>query len=198
MRATNLVPLPPTVDREVGARIRQLRRARGLSLETVAGAASLSVGFLSQIERGLSSPSLKALAALADAFGVPLSAFFSTVSAAEGRSEVVTHADERPNLQLWRAGIAKQLLTPANGGSGLNVFMVILAPGADTGSDFYSHRGEEAGLVLEGAMQLTIEHESWRVAAGDSFRFRSDRPHRFANAAPTETRIIWINALIDA
>ncbi|WP_204323984.1 helix-turn-helix domain-containing protein, partial [Stenotrophomonas maltophilia] len=62
--------------REVGARIRALRQAKGLSLDTVAGKAGLSIGFLSQIERGLSSPSLKALASLADALGLPIAGLF--------------------------------------------------------------------------------------------------------------------------
>lgn len=202
MAPRSVVPLPPTVDREVGTRIRGLRHARGLSLETVAARAGLSVGFLSQAERGLSSPSLKALAALADAFGVPIGAFFSEGAVADteagAEAGVVVPAAGRPTLQLWRAGITKQLLTPGGSRSGLNVFLVLLAPGADTGQEAYTHRGEEAGLVLEGALRLTVEGDSWVLGAGDSFRFASERPHRFANAAQGETRVVWVNALTAA
>jgi transcriptional regulator with XRE-family HTH domain len=194
MTSSSVLPLPASVDREVGARIRALRQAKGLSLETVAGAAGLSIGFLSQIERGLSSPSLKVLAALADALDLSIAALFGASGQAAGGA-VVVHADERATLQLWRSGIVKQLLTPGGQGARLNVYLVILAPGANTGDEPYSHHGEEAGLVLEGAMLLTVEDQSWLLKAGDSFRFESARPHRFASASDAETRVVWVNAL---
>lgn len=190
----SVLPLPATVDREVGARIRALRQAKGLSLETVAAKASLSIGFVSQIERGLSSPSLKALASLADALELPIAGLFEARAPAEDGEAVVVHADQRSVLQLWRSGIVKQLLTPDGPDAALNVFMIILAPGASTGAEPYSHLGEEAGLVLEGAITLTVDDRSWTLKAGDSFRFESSRPHRFANAAAGESRVVWVNA----
>jgi transcriptional regulator with XRE-family HTH domain len=195
MTSSSVLPLPASVDREVGGRIRALRQAKGLSLETVAGAAGLSIGFLSQIERGLSSPSLKVLAALADALDLSIAALFGASGGPTGSEAVVVHADERATLQLWRSGIVKQLLTPGGQGARLNVYLVILAPGANTGDEPYSHHGEEAGLVLEGAMLLTVEDQSWLLKAGDSFRFESARPHRFASASDAETRVVWVNAL---
>jgi transcriptional regulator with XRE-family HTH domain len=195
MTSSSILPLPATVDREVGARIRALRQAKSLSLETVAGTAGLSIGFLSQIERGLSSPSLKVLAALADALDLSIGALFGTAPGSATGEAVVVHADERSTLQLWRSGIVKQLLTPGGQGANLNVYLVILAPGADTGEEPYSHHGEEAGLVLEGAMRLTVEDETWTLQTGDSFRFESSRPHRFASASDAETRVVWVNAL---
>ncbi len=195
MTSRNVLPLPDSVDREVGGRIRALRTAQGLSLENLATAAGLSIGFLSQIERGLSSPSLKVLAALADALGLSLGALFEPRSPAPPAEQIVLHESERARLQLWRSGIVKQLLTPGEAGASLNVYLVILAPGADTGEEAYTHQGEEAGLVLEGAMRLTVEDRSWQLDAGDSFRFASDRPHRFANASEGETRVVWVNAL---
>jgi transcriptional regulator with XRE-family HTH domain len=195
MTSSPVLPMPATVDREVGSRIRTLRQAKGLSLETVAGTAGLSIGFLSQIERGLSSPSLKVLAALADALDLSIGALFGAAERNEPAGAVVVHADERATLQLWRSGIVKQLLTPGAQGARLNVYLVILAAGASTGEDPYTHHGEEAGLVLEGAMMLTVEDQSWLLKAGDSFRFESARPHRFASASDAETRIVWVNAL---
>jgi transcriptional regulator with XRE-family HTH domain len=168
MTSSSVLPLPASVDREVGGRIRALRQAKGLSLETVAGAAGLSIGFLSQIERGLSSPSLKVLAALADALDLSIAALFGASGGSTSPEAVVVHADERATLQLWRSGIVKQLLTPGGQGARLNVYLVILAPGASTGEEPYSHRGEEAGLVLEGAMLLTRAGCSRPVTASAS------------------------------
>lgn len=185
-----------SVDAEIGAGLRKLRRARGLSLEDLASRTSLSIGFLSQIERGLSSPTLRVLAAVADALDVGLGTLFP-VGAAGGQEPAATivRRSGRSELQLWRSGIRKQLLTPHAEGSKLNVYIVEMERGAATGDELYTHHGEEAGLVMQGAMLLSIESESWTLQEGDSFRFLSSRPHRFANVADGETRVLWVNSL---
>lgn len=183
------------VDLAVGQKIRALRQAKGWRLETVAAKAGLSVGFISQIERGLSSPSLRALTALADVLGVSLSAFFDAKDTMSPADAVVTREGERAELRLWRSGISKQLLSPAAPG-GLSLFLVHLQPGASTGDELYTHDGEEAGLVLDGAMTLTVDRETWTLRAGDSFRFASRRPHRFGNPSrDEEARVLWVNSL---
>ena len=91
--------------------------------------------------------------------------------------------------------IRKQLLTPPSEGSKLGLYIVEMEPGASTGDELYTHGGEEAGLVMSGAMALRVESESWTLQEGDSFRFLSSRPHRFANAAEGETRVLWVACL---
>src|SRR6516225_4610741 len=114
----------PAMDIEVGRRIREIRRTRELSLETVAAHTGLSIGFLSQIERGLSSPSLRVLATLTDVLGVGIAALFGASPSVDNRSDhVVTRGSQRPELKLWRTGISKQLLSPANAENRLNLFL---------------------------------------------------------------------------
>ena len=185
------------MDIEVGQRLRDLRHKQSLSLETVAARTDLSVGFLSQIERGLSSPSLRALVTLADVLGVGVAALFGTRpsdgTAADG---VVTRAPERAELKLWRTGISKQLLNPAGADGRLNLFLVHIAPGGSTGDELYTHDGEEAGLVLEGEMTLTVDADTWTLRTGDSFRFASRRPHRFSNPADdAKAVVLWVNCV---
>ena len=92
----------PAMDVAVGRRIRDLRRVRQFSLETVAARTELSIGFLSQIERGLSSPSLRVLATLADVLGVGIAALFGASPNADGASDqIVTRGLQRPELKLW-------------------------------------------------------------------------------------------------
>lgn len=187
----------PAMDLAVGARIRDLRHSRKLSLESVAAKTELSVGFLSQIERGLSSPSLRVLATLADVLGVGIAALFGTrASGSGGTSGVITRAPERAELKLWRTGISKQLLNPAGSDGRLNLFLVHLEPGGSTGDELYTHDGEEAGLVLEGKMTLTVDAETWTLKTGDSFRFASRRPHRFGNPDRTAKAVVlWVNCV---
>jgi transcriptional regulator with XRE-family HTH domain len=187
----------PAMDLEVGRRIRELRRARQLSLETVVARTDLSIGFVSQIERGLSSPSLRVLATLADVLGVGIAALFgATPSGDDASGGVVTRQLQRAELKLWRTGISKQLLSPAGAENRLNLFLVHMEPGGSTGDELYTHDGEEAGLVLEGEMMLTVDAETWSLKTGDSFRFASRRPHRFSNPADdAKAVVLWVNCV---
>src|SRR5258708_615197 len=137
----------PAVDLEVGRRLRELRRARKLSLETVVARTDLSIGFVSQIERGLSSPSLRVLATLADVLGVGIAALFGAKPGDDAASGgVVTREVQRAELKLWRTGISKQLLSPAGARNRLDLGLVHLEPGGSTGDELYTHDGDEAGL----------------------------------------------------
>jgi transcriptional regulator with XRE-family HTH domain len=183
------------VDRQIGRRLRALRHERSLSLEELASHTSLSIGFLSQIERGLSSPTLRALAGMADALGVGIADLFPGEHSPPGQAATIVRGSERNELQLWCSGIRKQLLTPHPNDSRLNLYLVYLDQGASTGDELYSHRGEEAGLILSGAMHLSVEEERWTLQEGDSFRFQSSRPHRFSNAHAGSTQVLWVNCL---
>ena len=166
----------PAMDVAVGQRIRDLRRTRAMSLEAVAARTELSIGFLSQIERGLSSPSLRVLATLADVLGVGIAGLFGAKeNDAAAPDAIVTRERQRAELNLWRTGISKQLLSPAGSEGRLNLFLVHMEPGGSTGDELYTHDGEEAGLVIEGEMKLTVDAESWTLKHGDSFRFASRR-----------------------
>jgi transcriptional regulator with XRE-family HTH domain len=192
-------PAEPAMDLAVGSRIRDLRREHRLSLETIADRTDLSIGFLSQIERGLSSPSLRVLATLADVLGVGIAALFGARPSTEAASSVVTREVQRAELKLWRTGISKQLLSPAGTDNRLNLFLVHLEPGGNTGDELYTHDGEEAGLVLEGEMTLTVDAETWSLKTGDSFRFASRRPHRFSNPADdAKAVVLWVNCVTQA
>lgn len=186
------------LDLAVGRRVRALRKAKGLSLDRLAEGTGLSIGFLSQMERGLSSPSLRDLAVVAEQLEIGIADFFDAGdSQAEGSEEddVVVRRSRRSRLQLWRAGIGKQLLTPRTGDSPLAIYFVHLKPGASTGEEAYTHHGEEAGVVLSGALLLTVDDRTWRLERGDSFRFASGRAHRFSNPEATPTTVIWVNVV---
>ena len=187
----------PAMDVAVGQRIRDLRRTRAMSLEAVAARTELSIGFLSQIERGLSSPSLRVLATLADVLGVGIAGLFGTrEDDAAAPDAIVTRERQRAQLNLWRTGISKQLLSPAGSEGRLNLFLVHMEPGGSTGDELYTHDGEEAGLVIEGEMKLTVDAESWTLKHGDSFRFASRRPHRFSNpSGDAKAVVLWVNCV---
>lgn len=179
-------------DARIGARIRKLRHDRSMSLHALAARTALSIGFISQIERGISSPSLSALTSLADALDVSLSNLFEPARGDGSPGEVVVRTARRGKLTAWRSGIYKQLLT-ADTPSRFSFFLMSMEPGASSGPDRYSHQGEEAGLVIQGRLVLTVDDRTWTLSRGDSFHFASDRPHRFENASRGTTVVAMLN-----
>jgi transcriptional regulator with XRE-family HTH domain len=182
----------------VGAQVRALRKARGLSLVQVAQATDLSIGYLSQIERGLSSPNLRALTALADALGVAVAALMGplrTDAGNRGIDAVVTRAKEQPELSLWRTGIGKRRLAggTATDGAPYSFSLMEFEPNAGAADEAYRHHGEECGMVIKGRLELTVGDRSWLLEPGDSFQFDSDRPHRFRNVARGTTQVVLVN-----
>jgi transcriptional regulator with XRE-family HTH domain len=166
-----------------------MRKNRHLSIQQLADKVGLSVGMVSQIERGLSTPSLRSIRLLANALDVPVSWFFAGSQHAE--AEHIVRRAQRRQLKIGTAGAVQELLSPEAPG-GIEIYEILLEPGGSSGSDLYSHGGEKAGLVIEGSLQLSIGPLTHLLQAGDSFRFPSTTPHRFANASPNQTRFVWI------
>jgi transcriptional regulator with XRE-family HTH domain len=181
-----------TIDAHVGARIRALRLERKMRLQQLAERTRLSIGFISQIERGLSSPSLSALTHLADALDVSLSQLFDTPRAAAASGEIVVRSGARGKLTAWRSGIYKQLLT-ADTPDRFSFYLMTMESAAGSGTDLYAHQGEEACLVMQGKLRITVEDKIWTLARGDSFHFPSERPHRFENAARGKVVVAMLN-----
>ncbi|MDB5413420.1 MAG: transcriptional regulator MerR family [Rubritepida sp.] len=187
------------LDRLLGERIRHRRRMVGLSLAQVAETTGTSIGLLSQIERGLSSPSVRLLSGLAEVLQLSLGDFFVEARPVAPRREdnIVTRAQARKKLAFWRAGISKELVTPQTETRGTDVFIVSVEAGGTTGAQVYTHAGEDAGFVLEGELELSVDGENYLLRPGDGFRFKSTLPHSFRNPGRTSTRVIWVNAPVD-
>lgn len=194
------IPEPNTgghdLDALVGHKIRALRLARGMSLKEVAQQSDLSIGFLSQAERGLSSPSLRALGMLSKVFSVSIGSFFpeSEVSPAAVDSPILRKR-QRPGLVFWRTGISKEILTPPYPceDAELITYMMCIEPNGSSGDETFTHDGLEAGFILEGALQIQIDEQVFTLEQGDGFRFKSTTPHRFTNNTNRLARVVWVN-----
>ncbi|TPW27458.1 cupin domain-containing protein [Pararhizobium mangrovi] len=177
-------------DEALGRAVRRARQAQGLSLKCVAARASLSVGGLSQIERGISSPSVRSLRAICDVIGVPVHALFGND---EGQPETdrIVRAGRRRRVDFGSKGMVKEFLNARDDGA-LQVMEIALSPGGGSGEEPYTHDGEECGVVLQGALMLEVDGRRYSLSAGDAFTFESTLSHRFANEGEVETRVIWI------
>lgn len=175
----------------LGPMIRELRKRRRLTLAGLALTTGLSVGHLSQVERGISTPTIRQLHNIAGAMGVTIGWFFhGEKTATELDGGIVVRADRRRRMAMGDVGIVDELLVPNLNGA-LELLSCTLEPGSSSGPEPYTHDGEEAGLVLSGRMELIVDDRSYVLGTGDSFAFKSTRPHRYGNCGTVPLTVVW-------
>lgn len=163
----------------IGREVRSQRRAQGLTVAELAAAAGLSLGMLSKIENGVTSPSLGTLQALSHALSCPLTAFFRGY---EERREVQhVRVGERLEIERrgTRAGHQYHLLghIGANG-SGVVVepYLITLTEASDVFPTF-QHDGIELLFMLEGEVTYRHGDQLFHLRPGDSLLFEADARH---------------------
>ncbi|TPK36442.1 helix-turn-helix domain-containing protein [Mesorhizobium sp. B2-5-4] len=176
-------------ERVLAGDIRALRRVRGLTLAEIALKLGRSVGWVSQVERGLSTPSLSDLRAFAELFGVPISLFFSHDVPVESERGVVVRAGKRRTLGTSESGLVEELLSPDLGGS-FEMVRSVFAPGAELKSEA-RRPTEEAGYIASGQFDIEIAGVWHRLGEGDSFRFEG-KPYRWRNPGSEPAVVIWV------
>jgi transcriptional regulator with XRE-family HTH domain len=195
-KATTVVPLTrESIGSDsmqwLGREIKSLRKARGLSLQKLGDACGKSVGFLSQVERSLSTPSISDLRQIAGALGVQISWFFPDGVDAEPSDGGIVVRKARRRRLAFASGISDYLLSPNLDGP-LELLWSTMEPGAESGPDFYDHVGHEGGVVLRGSLDLWVGEQQFQLAEGDSFSFPSSTPHRYRNPGDTVTELVWV------
>lgn len=172
----------------VGADLRTLRRSRSVTLAALAATLDRSVGWLSQVERGLSDPSIDDLRRIAGVFDVPLGFFFRNDDAPEGERGHVVRAAHRRSLGNPVAGLTEELLSPDIGGA-FETLRSTFAPGASLRTP-QQRETEEAGYIVSGVLDLWIGARHFHLTPGDSFRFAGE-PYSWANPGPDPAVVIW-------
>lgn len=173
----------------LGQDVRGLRKSRNLTLNELALKIRRSVGFLSQVERGLSSPSIDDLRAIAEALDVPTSWFFAHDGAAEYERGVIVRAGSRRTLGTEESGIVEELLSPDLGG-GFEMFRSVFAPGSRLQKPVFRET-EEAGYIVSGTLNMTIDGHEYALQPGDSFRF-DHKSYAWRNTGTEPTVVIWV------
>ena len=172
---------------EIGVRIKQLRLQRGLTQEELAARTELTKGFISQLERDLTSPSIATLMDILEALGTDVASFF-----AEHADEPAIYSAEDMFVKEEADGYTIQWLVTNAQKNALEPILVTLPPGL-SGAEDDPHEGEEFGYVLSGSVTLVIGAKKYRVKKGGSFYFRPTRVHYLANPGKSEARVLWIS-----
>jgi transcriptional regulator with XRE-family HTH domain len=176
------------MDEKIGRSLRIMRQRKGLTLEQLSTRCSLSIGFLSQVERGLSSLSITSLHAICDALEVPLTHFFAAVPP-DGPLVVRAHKP-RSQISIGDSQVVYNLLSNPSPDRLLEAVIAQYPPHYQPLP--MTHAGEEFGYVLEGEVLLVVEEKEEMLKPGDSFHIFSTASHTVQNLGDTEARILWI------
>lgn len=172
----------------LGRRIRQIRIERGLTLKQIEAKVGISATHVSEVERGRTSPTVGALARIAEALGVRPS---HLIDFPIGRHRTVTRSGKRGLLTIPDRRIDTEILVPADPAAEISVFLVTVAPGFADGVPGEARTGDKLLHILEGEVDVVTGDQTVHLIAGDTIHFRSNHAHRLVNRTGTTCRIIW-------
>jgi len=171
---------------KIGSKIREARRQRRLTLKRVSTKSGLSIGFLSQVERDITTPSLSSLVTIARSLDLPVSAFLhrpdlpNAVSRAEGRVAYPVSGTDCAFEQLSTT-FPGQLLNAAK-----------LHVPARSHCDPVTVEGEQIVYVLSGTIRYTVDATIFELQPGDAFHFSPEHPYSVSNPTDEPTELLSI------
>jgi len=176
---------------ELGKRVREERLRQSLTLKAVENLAGVSATHISQIERGITWPTVNALHKVATALKKNMSVFLEEVELPEvsklagtGNTMILS---EHPKVVL-------RALSSGIPGARLKFYMLIAHPGNKDGKEMmvtHSHEGDECGLVLSGRIEVKIGDEILTLKQGDSVHFNGHKPHGIRNVGTNVSESVW-------
>lgn len=173
----------------IGNKLRELRIAKGLTQEELADRAELSKGFISQVERELTSPSIATLTDILQCLGTNLNDFFRE----DSEEQIIFHQDDYfkkndPDLKNqieWIVPNAqKNIMEPIR---------LTLEAGGSTCPDM-PHEGEEFGYVLQGSIQIHVGKKVYHAKKGETFYFSPSSEHYITAHNTAGAKLIWVSS----
>lgn len=177
----------------IGWQVRELRKAKGISTAALATAIGKSAGYVNNVEHDRTEISVTGLKRISDALGVHISWFFQSANMPNaGEAGFVVRHDNRRQLQLAKAGIHEELLSPSLSGD-IQMVLSTFAPGAVTGNVPTETDAEMAGMVLSGKLDLRIDDKQFHLQQGDSFLVPRGSTRICENKSAEDSVTVWVN-----
>jgi len=176
----------------IGQKIKDLRLRNNLTLKDVGQLSNLSIGYLSQLERGLTDVATDSLSSIAQALGVESSYFFPGI---RQKRRHILRSYEKEVYQVDAARFIHYHLTTQSQDHALLPRLIELLPiNSEEEITPYAHEGEEFVYVLEGTLTLFIDSDQQELFPGDSAHYKSTIPHNWANYTSKMVRILVVSA----
>lgn len=173
---------------KIGEKIKELRIQKGLTQEELADRSELSKGFISQLERDLTSPSIATLVDILQCLGTNLKEFFSDTSSEQVVFKKTDYfekydSDLKNEIQWIIPNAQKNMLEP---------ILLNLDAGGSTYPD-NPHEGEEFGYILSGSITLHIGNKMYKAKKGESFYFTASQKHYISASEKNGASLLWIS-----
>ena len=166
----------------MGKRIRDLRKKKNMSLKELAQRTDLSIGYLSQIERNLLTPSLGSLVKISQALKIPVLWLFLEEPLP---SNPIIKKNQRKKIAVPNSHVVYELVSPRQ--AVVEVLLAKIEPRQGEDDELVTHEGEECVYVIKGTLEVRLGEKTHTVEEGDSIFFQSTTPHRFNNPANTSS-----------
>nr|WP_243405113.1 XRE family transcriptional regulator [Pelagivirga sediminicola] len=186
-----MTQLAPFAHRTLGADLRALRKARCITLADMAQRLNRSVGWLSQVERDMSQPTVSDLRAIAATLDVALPLLFAHTHAPEDEAGYIVRAEARRPIGTEKHGLTEELVSP-DLTDDFEMVHSTFDPGARA-CGVQMRPTQEVGFMISGRLDLTIAGRRFTVGPGDSFRIRGE-PFDWHNPHDTHAIAIWVIA----
>lgn len=179
---------------ELGQKINEIRNSKGMTLKDLSEKTGLSVGFLSQVERGLTSIAILSLKSIAEALDTDLSVFFAPP---KKNCSLVLRSYEQESFQYENNSFILSNLSGEMKDRNMEITHVTILPADEKGAPAISpHAGEEFIYVLEGVLTLYYNDEEYTLYPGDSAHYKATEPHTWRNKTNRLVKILSVNTPI--
>jgi len=173
----------------IGEKIKQLRIKNGLTQEELASRCELSKGFISQLERDLTSPSIATLMDILESLGTDLKNFFND----SVNEKVVFKKDDVFVKEDRDSGYVIRWLVSNAQKNIMEPILITLSPSGSSETDD-PHEGEEFGYVVSGGITVCLGTQKFKVKKGESFYFKPSVSHKIINTGKSEAVVLWVSS----
>ncbi|SET11741.1 helix-turn-helix domain-containing protein [Anaerobranca gottschalkii] len=174
---------------DIGKKLKQIRIDKGMTQEEVALRCELSKGFISQVERNLTSPSIVTLKDILECLGTDLKSFFSE----ETEEKIIFKPEDIFETNNDNLNFNVKWLIPNAQKNTMEPILLTLEPGGRYHEEA-AHEGEEFGYVLSGVINISYRDKKYRCKKGECFYFKSSTNHQISNGGKTEAKVLWISS----
>ena len=176
-----------SINKQIGSRIRDLRKQIGLTQQELADRTELTKGYISQLENGIVAPSVITLLDLIECLGTTPSEFFR-----EAQNEPVVFSEQGFFEKIDEGGNSIQWIVPTAQKNQMEPLLVKIRPHQKLAS-VNPYEGEEFGYVISGRIRLHLGDRNFIVKAGESFYFKADTMHYIENTTANPAQFVWVS-----
>lgn len=171
----------------IGEKIKLLRVTNGLTQEELANRSELTKGFISQVERDLTSPSIATLVDILECLGTNLKDFFNETE----EEKIVFHKEDTFIQEDLDHKNEIHWIVPNAQKNHMEPILIVLEQGG-TSIPCDPHEGEEFGYVLAGSIFIHIGNKKYKAKKGETFYYKPSRTHFISNAGNPKAKVLWI------